>query len=199
MTTERYCDCSGHHEEFVPYEPSFLASDRGLMMALSRRPAMHLHEDDRCAIIMPGCPGLPWCRSWIIGGYHLAEKMAAAHGAIDRAFEIRLHREDIEREFSRIPAVGIYPGTRVRVTSGDDAGRIGVILAPSVDIQLEENGDILQLMTLLREQADAIFGKPGNVIVQLDADNGQAAADGGQGGRSGKLVTIAPHFIEAAP
>jgi hypothetical protein len=46
---------------------------------------------------------LPHCRDWIIGSYRAGETLAEVQGDKQRAFEIRIQREDLGREFARRP------------------------------------------------------------------------------------------------
>lgn len=73
MTVERPCDCEGRHREFAPHPAG------GTQIV----PAIHQHEDDLCspgAGAVAGCPGLPYCRDWIIGGYRAGETLAEICG-----------------------------------------------------------------------------------------------------------------------
>lgn len=118
MTVERPCDCAGHHMRFP--ERSVDSMTYWLLHPPSRPcvvaraiPAMHQHEDERCgpAFGTTGCPGLPHCRDWIIGCYRVGEYLCTVTGDHLGAFERRVVREELEREFARRqPLQGEMPG-----------------------------------------------------------------------------------------
>lgn len=87
----RPCDCAGRYRQFAP-------SPFGGTQII---PVEHDHEDGWCGILALGCPGVPHCRDWILGAIQIAERLATARGDGVRAFELRIKREDWEREFAR--------------------------------------------------------------------------------------------------
>ncbi len=68
---------------------------------------------------------------------------------------------------------------RVRVLAGEDAGRIGTVIEPSASAAGLAGLPGVPGLELLS-------GKPGHLIVVLDAENGQVA----RGGRGGKRVLV---------
>lgn len=101
---ERECDCSDRHMMFpdfdVSYEMMYPPSHPRVMRPI---PALHKHEDERCSkehLGVSGCPGLPHCRDWIIGSYNAGIAIANVTGDEMRAFDLRIQRDGLEREFS---------------------------------------------------------------------------------------------------
>jgi len=76
---------------------------------------------------------------------------------------------------------------RVIVLSGEHAGRSGVVLDD------EDSAFIRQALDLLARAGRAKSCVPASyVIVRLDAEDVQAKADGGRGGREGCNVALSP-------
>lgn len=100
---ERECDCAGRHLRFPEYRVNLMIESR-FRPPPPPVPALHQHEDDRCDarhLGIGGCPGLPWCRDWIIGAHNIGITLAEATGNTQRAVEIRDQRDRLAREFQR--------------------------------------------------------------------------------------------------